>query len=125
MFSPVVFWFLLAGFVVGVLASAGAVYVARFVSGVRGRLSEVDDQVQALEGQVETLECSLARKRHTNATDAGILDSISQLNAIEFNLAESLARYETSVRLVQEARRRMGVVRKGPYAYRDEDSGRV
>ena len=81
------------------------------------------ERLSRLEGRLVELEEALARKRHTNRTDAGILDALADLVQVEFNLAEMEARGSTSLRVIRDARARLGVVREGPYAYEDEGGG--
>lgn len=80
-------------------------------------------QMRGVRKRVQEVGEELGRKRHTNATDAGLLDVIAQINHIEFNLAEEAARNETSRRLIEDARRRIGEIRKGPYSYDKDQPG--
>lgn len=86
-----------------------ALYFAGQMRGVRRRFQEMGDE--------------MGRKRHTNSTDAGLLDVMAQLTRIEFNLAEEEARHQTSRRLIEDARRRIGEIRQGPYSYDKDQPG--
>jgi len=81
-----------------------------------GQMRNVRDRVQEMGDE-------LSRKRHTNATENGLLDVMAQLNHIEFNLAEEDARNHTSRKLIEDARRRIGEIRKGPYSYDKDQPG--
>lgn len=58
-----------------------------------------------------------SRKRQTQSTDAGILDTQADLNNLRLNLEEMIARAETCLYQVERAAGRQRIIRRGPYAY--------
>lgn len=63
------------------------------------------------------IETDRSKKRQTNNTDAGLLDTMADLNLIEFNLIEINARLNTIYSQLGSAKKRAGIIRQGPYAY--------
>ena len=63
------------------------------------------------------LSADYQRKRQTNSTDAGLLDTMADLNLVEFNLIEINGRINTIYQQVELAKKRAGIIRQGPYAY--------
>lgn len=105
--SVVLFGF---GLVLGLIVFHCSIRIAR-------RMDSQDGRMDAMEEAMGELQDALARKRHTNSTDAGILDVMAELTRIDVNLAEMEARVATSRLLAEAARKRAGIVRQGPYAY--------
>lgn len=56
-------------------------------------------------------------KRQTQSTDAGLLDTMADLNLVEFNLIEINGRINTIYQQVESAKKRAAIIRQGPYAY--------
>jgi len=63
------------------------------------------------------IEAEQERKKQSQNTDAGLLDTMADLNLVEFNLVEIRGRLETIYRQVELAKGRTGIIRQGPYAY--------
>ena len=66
---------------------------------------------------VQVFRGEQSRRRQTQATEAGLLDTMADLNHMEFNLIEIQGRLDTIYRQVALARERQGVIRRGPYEY--------
>ena len=105
-------------FIVAIAAAALGVVLGALTAVLVVRLK---GYFTTLMGKVEELEGALARKRHTNATDAGLLDMLAEMDHLHFNLDEMDARIQTNMRLVERCQERARQVRQGPYGYRDKE----
>jgi hypothetical protein len=104
-----------SAFLVGVILTLAINRLVRRVGHLEVKVKDLQDN-----REVEELREMLGRKRHTNSTDAGIMDIMAQLTRIDVNLAEMEARIRTSRILADSAWKRAGIVRQGPYAYDKE-----
>ena len=89
-----------------------SIFAVGFIFGCLGLVS-----VYLIVKAVQIIQAEQARRKQTTNTEAGILDAMADLTNVEFNLIEINERINTIYQQVELAKRRQGIIRRGPYDY--------